>query len=153
MPRRRLTATAVPLPAVPSSARAARTYVSAVVSAADLPDGVVESAALLTSEVVTNAIVHAGRDITVHAVVNEDACVRVEVSDAEPRLPAVQPTRIESTNGRGLVLVEALATTWGIDVKSVGKTVWFELQSEQASRNPPRPKSHRRRPNKRPRSA
>ena len=93
-----------------------------------LPDDVRGSLLLLTSEVVTNAVVHAGTAINVRAVVAADH-VRVEVGDAEARVPVPRARSVEATSGRGLLLVEALSRSWGTERRADGKVVWFELAS------------------------
>jgi anti-sigma regulatory factor (Ser/Thr protein kinase) len=86
-----------------------------------------ESATLLTSELVTNAVLYAGSDI--HLVVRQAGRrIRVEVRDGNPQVPVRRFPTEESVSGRGLALVEALAAAWGVDpVPDDGKTVWFEV--------------------------
>ena len=81
---------------------------------------------LLVSEVVTNAIVHAGTDVEVSVELRPTA-VRIEVSDEETGLPAPRVATDEETSGRGLALVEALASAWGVETRPEGKVVWFEV--------------------------
>ncbi|TKR27022.1 ATP-binding protein [Cellulomonas hominis] len=83
---------------------------------------------LLTSEILTNAVVHtrAHRRIAVTTDCH-DGCVRVEVTDPDPTLPLVKPGNARRLGGHGMRLVDALATAWGIDLHpGRGKTVWFE---------------------------
>lgn len=82
---------------------------------------------LLTNELVTNAILHADSEIDVLVDVTGDR-VRVEVHDAARRAPVRRRGDPTSTAGRGLALVEALASDWGVDtVPGDGKFVWFEV--------------------------
>jgi anti-sigma regulatory factor (Ser/Thr protein kinase) len=91
--------------------------------------GAVQQAILLTSELVTNAIVHAGSSIEL-VVRAHAAVVRVEVIDGDPRPPLRRVLEGDTNSGRGLNLVEALATVWGVDhVPGDGKRVWFEVAS------------------------
>ncbi|MFF2199770.1 ATP-binding protein [Streptomyces sp. NPDC058145] len=91
-----------------------------------------EIAELLTSELVTNALVHTDRDAVLTAVVSAGG-LRVEVRDFVARRPLPRtPDTGEDTNGRGLVLVESLADSWGVRPHGVGKSVWFELGAEAA---------------------
>ncbi|MFB6848520.1 ATP-binding protein [Streptomyces sp. NPDC056373] len=84
-------------------------------------------AELLTSELVTNAIVHTDHDAVLTATVGPRG-LRVEVRDFVARRPRVRlPVADEGTNGRGLFLVESLADAWGVRPHGVGKAVWFEL--------------------------
>ncbi|MFF4832841.1 ATP-binding protein [Streptomyces sp. NPDC001315] len=91
-----------------------------------------EIAELLTSELVTNALVHTDREALLTATVGPDG-LRVEVRDfvaRRPRLPV--PDTDDSTHGRGLVLVQSLADAWGVQPHGVGKAVWFELDANAA---------------------
>ena len=84
-----------------------------------------EDARLVVSELVTNAILHAGTDIELNVSVRSDA-VRIEVTDlggGVPRSGAVEGV----TSGRGLPIVEALGGRWGVLQLGAGKTVWCEL--------------------------
>ncbi|MFC4498139.1 MULTISPECIES: ATP-binding protein [Streptomyces] len=91
-----------------------------------------ETAELLTSELVTNALVHTDDDAVLTATVSPDG-LRVEVRDSEPGRPRPgTPAADEATNGRGLVLVESLADAWGVRTQDAGKVVWFELAAGAA---------------------
>ncbi|MFF1451424.1 ATP-binding protein [Streptomyces sp. NPDC058274] len=86
-----------------------------------------EVAELLTSELVTNALIHTDHDAVLTATVSPHG-LHVEVRDFvghRPRLRA--PRADDGTHGRGLVLVQSLADTWGVRAHGVGKAVWFEL--------------------------
>ncbi|MFF4604947.1 ATP-binding protein [Streptomyces sp. NPDC001339] len=84
-----------------------------------------EVATLLTSELVTNALIHADGGAVVTARVGDR--LRVEVRDWAPGRPEAGPATMEGTSGRGLLLVRALADAWGIRAEGFGKCVWFEL--------------------------
>ncbi|MFF4116071.1 ATP-binding protein [Streptomyces sp. NPDC001714] len=91
-----------------------------------------EIAELLTSELVTNALVHTDREAVLTAVV-EPGQLRVEVRDFVSRRPRMcAPDTDDGTHGRGLVLVDAFADAWGVQAHEVGKSVWFELDAEAA---------------------
>ena len=81
---------------------------------------------LLTTELVSNAILHAGTElsVTISKVANR---IRVEVQDGDPRIPRKSDRGIDATGGRGLVLVDRLASNWGSEPYVDGKVVWFEL--------------------------
>jgi anti-sigma regulatory factor (Ser/Thr protein kinase) len=88
-----------------------------------------EIAELLTSELVTNALIHTDRDAVLTATVSARG-LRVEVRDfvgrrPRPRMPDID----DGTHGRGLILVESLADAWGVRAHGVGKAVWFELSA------------------------
>ncbi|MFD7244745.1 ATP-binding protein [Streptomyces massasporeus] len=89
-------------------------------------------AELLTSELVTNAIVHTDHDALLTATVGPHG-LRVEVRDFVARRPRLRvPVADDGTNGRGLLLVQSLADAWGVRPHGVGKAVWFELEAEAA---------------------
>ena len=86
-------------------------------------------AELLTSELVTNALVHTDHDAVLTATVGPRG-LRVEVRDFVARRPRKRAADgDESTHGRGLVLVQSLADAWGVRTHGVGKVVWFELDA------------------------
>jgi anti-sigma regulatory factor (Ser/Thr protein kinase) len=90
-----------------------------------------ETVVLLVSELVSNAVQHGGphgRDSSLGLMVEENSGgVRVEVTDAGNGDPCPGDGAIDRPSGRGLLLVEALASRWGCSRMAVGKTVWFEL--------------------------
>ncbi|MFC8671171.1 ATP-binding protein [Streptomyces griseorubiginosus] len=96
---------------------------------------VLESAELVLSELVTNALrvrVPSDRQVGVRIARSlEDGLLRLEVSDAGSGRPEVQKPGDEETGGRGLLLVEALAHRWGVDKRAggIGKTVWAEVKA------------------------
>lgn len=82
---------------------------------------------LLTNELVTNAILHSGSDFDVVIDVDE-RLVRVEVRDGSTARPNRRNTGPRATSGRGLALVEALASAWGVEgIPGDGKAVWFAV--------------------------
>jgi anti-sigma regulatory factor (Ser/Thr protein kinase) len=91
-----------------------------------------EIAELLTSELVTNALVHTDDDAVLTAVVDPGG-LRVEVRDFVARRPELRgPETDDDTHGRGMVLVQSLADAWGVRPHELGKSVWFELGAEAA---------------------
>jgi anti-sigma regulatory factor (Ser/Thr protein kinase) len=81
---------------------------------------------LCLSEVVTNAVLHAVPPI--HVLGNiVDAKVRVEVSDGSKAAPIQRTPTHSSPTGRGLNLLDHLASDWGVEITGSGKTVWFEI--------------------------
>lgn len=97
---------------------------------------VVDDAVVLTSELVTNAVVHAGTAADVLCLRSEDG-VRVEVGDRYPEreIPLQGTGRIivspDRENGRGLLLCAALASRWGVEYTPTHKQVWFQLDLPQ----------------------
>ncbi|MCM2576887.1 ATP-binding protein [Streptomyces meridianus] len=92
-----------------------------------------DTAELLTSEIVTNALVHTNRGAEVTATLldgftaSASDLLRVEVRDFVARPPRMRVTDCNGTHGRGLMLVQTLADEWGVRSQGAGKVVWFEL--------------------------
>jgi PAS domain S-box-containing protein len=95
--------------------------------AGDRPD-LLDSAELLVSEVVTNAIVHAGTVIDVHFCL-DDGGLMAEVVDGSPHMPVRRHYSNLAGTGRGLGLLEKLVDRWGVRRQTGSKTVWFELRT------------------------
>ncbi|HEY1635391.1 MAG TPA: ATP-binding protein [Acidimicrobiales bacterium] len=114
----------------PMSARAARQLIEAALQRWGDDDST-EVAALLTTELVTNAIVHARTDFSLRVTTNQDR-LRVEVSDSSHDPPRLIPIQDDEEHGRGLHLVDALSVSWGVDWRADGKAVWFDLAEEPA---------------------
>lgn len=111
-------------PPLPESAPAARLFVlSAVMTAQDDAE---EKLATLVSELATNAILHARTPFKVK-VRQDDATIRVSVSDQSPATPVRKSFGPKQPTGRGLLIVESFADRWGVSPSRDGKTVWFEI--------------------------
>ena len=78
------------------------------------------------SEVVTNALVHAGTPVEL-SIRLDVGFVRVEVADGSTHLPRVRDFHTSSGTGRGLKLLEQSVDRWGAELREQGKVVWFEL--------------------------
>jgi anti-sigma regulatory factor (Ser/Thr protein kinase) len=121
-----------PEPIAPILARAAVTAIGS-----GLPPSVVSDAELLTSEVVSNAVKHADLDpsqkIVLRVVMDER--LRIEVADPGPPFEADLRRQGSGTGGWGLFLIEAIATSWGVEPEGVGKKVWFELGAAALDRS------------------
>ncbi|MCW2777848.1 MAG: hypothetical protein JWN17_1573 [Frankiales bacterium] len=86
-----------------------------------------DTVALLVSEVAGNAVLHAyGQEVAVRVLLRASR-LRVEVWDGSPRLPLPRGASERAENGRGLLILEALAAAWGVEARSDGKILWFEL--------------------------
>ncbi|HTW07795.1 MAG TPA: ATP-binding protein [Acidimicrobiales bacterium] len=113
---------------VPSSAFAARDVVESLLGHAGDRGSTV---ALVTTELVTNAIVHAGTPVRLSISVSGDGLdVLVEVADAAPGPLRQFPGRPRSryyTRGRGLEMLARLALEWGVRQEEAGKTVWARI--------------------------
>ncbi|MEV7084870.1 SpoIIE family protein phosphatase [Streptomyces sp. NPDC093085] len=92
----------------------------------ELPGTVVDSAELMVSELVTNAVQHARTHPVVLRLVRTDALL-CEVLDDEPAPATLLSAGPSDEAGRGLRVVSALAREWGSSSSAHGKTVWFEL--------------------------
>src|SRR4051812_5899658 len=88
----------------------------------------VETAMLVTSELVTNAALHAGTECEI-ALHGKPGALVIKVSDFD-RQSGVRPRKFgaETTAGRGLRLLEVLCRAWGVEPDVRGKTVWCELR-------------------------
>jgi DNA-binding NarL/FixJ family response regulator len=114
-----------------ASPRAARRFVTEALRMWDL-DELADTVTLLVSELVTNAVVHAGSDVEVLVRLTGDAAC-VEVTDTSELAPAPREASLEDASGRGLALVEAMARRWGVrPCPGGGKTVWFEVDRQPA---------------------
>ncbi len=111
----------------PTSVGEARRFVRDVLMSRQVADPVVDTVELLTSEVVTNAIVH-GRSGPLLAVHVMEYVVRVAVGDGSPELPVRRLGQVDDLSGRGVVIVDELASAWGVERERNGsKRVWFEV--------------------------
>ena len=88
--------------------------------------GVIEDAILVTSELLTNATLHAVPPIELR-VIGDETEIRIEVHDHASYEPRKQRPDAEDEHGRGLQIVAALADRWGTRPTNAGKTVWCVL--------------------------
>jgi anti-sigma regulatory factor (Ser/Thr protein kinase) len=120
-----------------TSVRIARAFVAHAMEEwrADVDRAAVEVA---TSEIVTNAIRHAGSPVKVTVRLVDDI-VRVDIADGSRVLPVVRHVSPDTTSGRGMNIVEAVTDDWGVEVDDTGgKAVWFTVGAHSDHR-PPRP--------------
>ncbi len=108
----------------PASAPAARHFVIDVSGIEDAET--LFRLSTLTSELVSNAILHARTSFTV-SVLPRSKRIRVSVTDGSALPPVPQSLAPDHPTGRGLRIVESLADHWGFSPDTSGKTVWFEL--------------------------
>ncbi|WP_103503641.1 MULTISPECIES: SpoIIE family protein phosphatase [unclassified Streptomyces] len=90
----------------------------------------VDGAVLMLSEVLTNVLVHTDSDALLTAEVRQEPAgrlLRVEVADASDDLPHRREPGEMASSGRGLLLMENIADSWGVDPRGEGKSTWFEL--------------------------
>lgn len=123
-------------PTHPAHVKSVRDRVSTVAREWGLKASMIETLALIASELVTNAMLHAGaprgREIGVTLVLSPD-CVRLEVRDAGDTLPAVREPSNDDQHGRGLIMVGLLADRWNVITQVVGKTVFAEIDLQSAT--------------------
>lgn len=93
-----------------------------------------DTAELLVSELVTNALVHTDRGafLTARPTLLPSRRLRVEVYDFAAHHPRTRAADDQASNGRGLLIVRALSDAWGVSRQRIGKTVWFELSGATA---------------------
>lgn len=118
------------LPAEVTSGVRARTQLRQLLSAWGL-GGLFDDAELLLSELISNAVVHAHSPVTVTISRHRDV-LHVEVSDHGPGVAHRRDGHLDDTHGRGLMLVDAISSMWGVTANDDAKTVWFRLAAPAA---------------------
>jgi anti-sigma regulatory factor (Ser/Thr protein kinase) len=117
---------------ITDSVPAARRYVSDMMRDSDTVADI-DTARLLVTEIVTNAVLHALTPMTLSVEVSADV-VRIEVGDGSELPPQLRAFSPIAAAGRGLRLLESLAVRWGVRPEpSGGKVVWFEVGASSGS--------------------
>jgi DNA-binding NarL/FixJ family response regulator len=116
------------LGANPQTPRLARRFVNSALDRWGAKSEI-ELVELLVSELVTNSILHARSDVEVSVTIAADVA-RVSVFDSSPDPPVRKTVRPDGTTGRGLLMLDALSSAWGIAFAPGGKSVWFEIKNE-----------------------
>ena len=125
----------------PRAAGAARRFLREFLDEAQVSEDLAATAELCLSELVTNAILHAGTRSELRATLGATLTVSVRdhggggpdaAEDASPDAAPDADTDPLRVHGRGLQLVEALADRWGSERDAVGTTVWFSLELAEA---------------------
>ena len=114
----------------------ARRFLREFLQRAEVSDDVAATAELCLSELVTNAIVHAGGRSELRATL--DTALTVSVRDHGGQAPDAAPDDDPDplrVHGRGLQLVEALADRWGSERDALGTSVWFALELDEEARS------------------
>ncbi|MFE9116904.1 ATP-binding protein [Streptomyces sp. NPDC007172] len=119
------------LTSTPRGAHLARFLAAEWLRTWGLLPGVIDTAEHLVAELAANAVTHGrlpGRDFRLVLRATADV-LRIEVTDTRgDDLPRCEPPSPDAVSGRGLILVEAFADRWGVDIGPVPrKTVWTEL--------------------------
>jgi anti-sigma regulatory factor (Ser/Thr protein kinase) len=115
------------VPAEPTGPSRVRQWMTARLRDWAVPEPVIGAAILCTSELTTNALLHAGTPAQVHIDLSAERLL-VSVADTGTRGSVTRArTDTLSSRGRGLGLIEELSDTWGTDPSVRGATVWFEI--------------------------
>jgi anti-sigma regulatory factor (Ser/Thr protein kinase) len=121
----------------PVAVRDARQVVESQLRRRGWSDDDVERAKLAASELVANAVVHARTEAAMRLRI--DRSVRLEVIDGAPQaFPQPRPPDTRRVGGLGLRLVAQVASDWGFETTSAGKSVWCEVEPQRPVA-PPRP--------------
>ena len=120
--------------ALPRSIAVARHAVARLMDPSwGIPVDVTEDVLLMVSELVTNAVLHARTAVQIAASV-EPGRITVAVGDDDPfHAPRPGEPGATATSGRGMRLVDLLATAWGVHLGDRSKVVWFEVAFEPAA--------------------
>jgi anti-sigma regulatory factor (Ser/Thr protein kinase) len=96
-------------------------------------DDLLDRVLLVTDELVSNSIRHSGNDgqrFVELSLVPTQRGVHVEVSDGDPTPPVVRTPVLEDTEGRGLQVVDSIASAWGCEPAESGKTIWADVDPD-----------------------
>ena len=118
------------LPGTPAAPSVARLFIRSLCQEWGA-SSVCDVAELLSSELVTNAVVHARSPVELEAAYDDASVLRIDVYDRspDPVSQTVRPVCDGAEGGRGLAIVARLATHWGVDPSAQGKRVWFTLDN------------------------
>ena len=111
---------------VPRSAADARTFVTRALRSWALPEQLITDIVLAASELVTNAVEHGRGEVAVELWF-DGACLRLRVGDEGGARPVLRPRDPTSPRGRGLAIIDAIASAWGHQAAGGGKWVWAEF--------------------------
>jgi anti-sigma regulatory factor (Ser/Thr protein kinase) len=124
--------TVLELAPITESVPAARRFVIDMMRDSDTVADI-DTASLLVTEIVTNAVLHALTPMSLSVEVGADV-VRIEVRDGSELPPRMRDFSPIAATGRGLRLLEGLAVRWGVRPEpSGGKVVWFEVGASSGS--------------------
>jgi two-component sensor histidine kinase len=129
----------------PASAASVRRALRADLAAHDIAPESIDEVLLVTSELVGNAVRHTApvgeQDLIVSWQLSRNSVV-VEVSDPSPQRPVLRRASPDEPSGRGLIVVDAIATQWGTDDNASGKQVWAEVALRHRYDNAPALSGH-----------
>jgi anti-sigma regulatory factor (Ser/Thr protein kinase) len=116
------------LTAVPHASREARDAARVVLEDWDVPVPLVDDALLVISELVTNAVRHAGTASTLELELGQTGeRLRVALTDGSAAQPRARRAGTAAEDGRGMTILAALSDRWGIEPHQGGKRVWWEV--------------------------
>jgi anti-sigma regulatory factor (Ser/Thr protein kinase) len=124
---------------IPASVPRARSVVTEALTAAGVPPGPIDRARLVTSELVTNAVLHGDGDVELRVDVGPGR-FRITVADEAPSEPHPVDVEPGAVSGRGLRLVERMADAWGTaprEDRAPGKAIWAEVRWGGSPGSPP----------------
>src|SRR5947209_2756867 len=122
---------ALDVPAEMAALREGRHFASTTLRDWNLPEGVIEDATLIVSELLTNAMVHGRAPIRLRLRVTPDE-LAIEVDDAASAMPRKLRATTDDIHGRGLAIVAEMSTRWAARADGYGKTVWSTLPIPRA---------------------
>ncbi len=117
----------------PKSVSAARHFTRAVLE--DQPRETLEAVELMVSELATNAVQHARSDFDL-TIRRTRGQLRIEIRDRGQGQPALRSPTPQENSGRGLRIVEAMSSEWGVLADSEGKLVWFTMPAQGPAKQP-----------------
>ena len=118
---------AVDIPATARGPAAARRVVAALLPAWELDD-LAQDAELVISELVTNAMSHAaGTDSFALELARRDDGLRIALADGSALRPVIGDLAHHRSGGRGMAIIQALASAWGAEDREDGKCVWVDI--------------------------
>jgi anti-sigma regulatory factor (Ser/Thr protein kinase) len=115
----------------PESVGTARRQARSILGSWVVGSRAIDDVLLVLSELVTNAVLHAGQAQSAALVLCDDR-VRVEVADRSRVAPSPSPYGLDAPTGRGLGLVQALSLEWGVAHQAQGKLVWADVALDDA---------------------
>ena len=125
----------LPLPAAAASVAEARRFLRATLGGWDA-EALEWPAMQALSELVTNAVLHAGTAVTVVLELVDAGRLRLEVRDGSARIPHQRRYGTQATTGRGIALVAGLSDHWGVDTVGDGKAVWCVVSAPDEAAEP-----------------
>ena len=118
-----------------SSPARARRFLSERSTAWSLPESLGDQLALVASELVTNAVLHAHTPLTLTVELLDDR-VRISVRDGSSAPAALRRYRKDALTGRGLGVIAAVSQAWGVEPARDGKVIWAEFDLDGGRSRP-----------------